>query len=195
MLVVMGARARAVEGTELERATLELCRQGDRGALRAFVLRYERAVFALLSRLIGRGPEVEDLAQETFLRAIAALPRFDPDGPARVSTWLLTIATRLGLDRLKKREPYLDSEIEAVALERETPEQKLARAELRHALTAAVHELPHDQRAAFVLAEFHELSMAEVAAALEIPENTAKTRVFRARAKLERALRVFGGKE
>src|SRR5512143_4044866 len=87
--------------SELDRATLLRCKAGDPMAFRALVARYERPVFALLSRIVGRGPEVEDLAQETFLRAHRALPRFDLDGPARVSTWLLTIATRLALDARK----------------------------------------------------------------------------------------------
>src|SRR5262245_52508694 len=85
-------------GEELELGLLARCRERDPAALRAFVERYQRPVFALLSRMLGRVPEVEDLAQETFLRAFRALPSFDPHGTARPSTWLLTIATRLALD-------------------------------------------------------------------------------------------------
>lgn len=104
-MALSGEAAPAVPGRELDPATLARARNGDPIAFRAFVVRYERPVFALLSRLMGRGREVEDLAQETFLRAFRALPGFDPDGPARVSTWLLTIATRLALDARKKRRP------------------------------------------------------------------------------------------
>src|SRR5205085_2861984 len=80
---------------ELDRATLLRCKARDPMAFRAFVVRYERAVFALLSRVLGHGPHVEDLAQEAFLKAYRAFPSFDVDAPARPSTWLLTIATRL----------------------------------------------------------------------------------------------------
>src|SRR5262245_21098507 len=80
------------EGGPLERHILVQCRAHDAVAFRSFVVRYERMVFALLSRMLGPGAEVEDLAQETFVRAYRAFPSFDPDGPAKVSTWLLTIA-------------------------------------------------------------------------------------------------------
>src|SRR5512142_4531 len=94
---------RAPSSRELDVVTLARCRAQDPMAFRAFVVRYERMVFALLSRMLGRGPEVEDLAQEAFVRAYRAFPTFDPDGTAKVSTWLLTIATRLALDSRKRR--------------------------------------------------------------------------------------------
>jgi len=193
MSAVMGVPVRADGRAELDRVTLERCRCGDRMALRVFVVRYERAVFALLSRMLGRSAEVEDLAQDTFLRAIGALPRFDPDGPARVSTWLLTIAMRLALDRMRKRVPTPSANLEWVAAEQGSPEGETSRAELRRAIALAVEGLPHDQRAAFVLAEFHDFSLAEIAEALRVPEATVKTRLFRAREKLGRALSDFGG--
>src|SRR6476620_6356281 len=87
----------------LDAAVLERCCAQDPMAFRAFVVRYERMVFALLSRMLGHGPEVEDLAQETFVRAYRAFPGFDPAGAAKPSTWLLTMATRLALDARKKK--------------------------------------------------------------------------------------------
>src|SRR3954471_5738975 len=87
----------------LDAAVLARCRAQDPMAFRAFVVRYERMVFALLSRMLGHGPEVEDLAQETFVRAYRAFPEFDLAGAAKPSTWLLTIATRLALDARKKK--------------------------------------------------------------------------------------------
>src|SRR4051812_809985 len=88
---------------EIDRATLVRCRAQDKVAFRAFVVRYQRAVFACLSRMLGRGPHVEDLAQEVFLRAYRAMPGFDVDAAAKPSTWLLTIATRAALDARKRR--------------------------------------------------------------------------------------------
>src|SRR5262249_24112249 len=96
---------------EIDPATLEACRAGNPVATRAFVERYQRTVFAFLSRALGRGPHVEDLAQEVFLRAWRALPRFEPGGSARVSTWLLTIARRLAVDarrRARRMCPAID---------------------------------------------------------------------------------------
>jgi RNA polymerase sigma-70 factor (ECF subfamily) len=179
---------------ELDRSVLVRCRERDPSALRAFVERYQRTVFALLSRMLGSVPEVEDLAQETFLRAFRALPSFDLQGAARPSTWLLTIATRLVLDRFRRqsREGTLGG-IESQLAPAPSPERDLEQAELRRAIARAVEALPIDQRAAFVLSEFHALSIADIARALDAPESTVKTRLFRARAKLSRALAQYRG--
>jgi RNA polymerase sigma-70 factor (ECF subfamily) len=187
---------------ELDTGTLERCKAQDKIAFRAFVVRYEKPVFALLSRMLGHGPEVEDLAQEVFLRAFKAFPHFDLAGPARPSTWLLTIATRLALDARKRSpSPLAPPEVlpsradrpkgtwtEPIAFASVTPETERARRELGLAIARAAERLPDDQRAAFVLAEFHDLTMAEIARALDVGENTAKTRLFRARAALREAL-------
>lgn len=174
--------------SEVDPPTLRRCQAGDAEALRAFVDRYQRPIFALLSRLLGPGPHVEDLAQETFLRAFRALGSFDPEGPARPSTWLLTIATRLALDSRKRRRlesvPYDDTLVSAEG----DPEREAERLRLRQAIVAAAAELSDDQRAAFLLMELHGLSVAEAATALSIPENTVKQRVFRAREKLRSRL-------
>jgi len=162
----------------------------DPMAFRAFVVRYERPVFALISRMLGRGPHVEDLAQDVFLRAYRAFPTFDLDRAAKPSTWILTIATRAALD-VKKRATVQTVSIEAArtASDRDTPETERRRNELRRAIARAADALPDDQRAAFVLAEFHDLTMAEIATILGVPENTVKTRIHRARTKLQESLR------
>lgn len=175
----------------LDGAVLARCCAQDPMAFRAFVVRYERMVFALLSRMLGHGTEVEDLAQETFVRAYRAFPEFDVHGPAKPSTWLLTIATRLALDARKKKkldQTPIDDDTNATS--GSTPEIALERRELGQAIAAAARTLPDDQRAALVLAELHGLSILEIAHALEVPENTAKTRLFRAREKMREALKT-----
>jgi len=194
MAVMSVAFPRSKEGSPsplpLDGAVLARCCAQDPMAFRAFVVRYERMVFALLSRMLGRGPEVEDLAQETFVRAYRAFPGFDPDGAAKPSTWLLTIATRLALDARKKKRLDSGSIDDAeVASTGSTPELSLERRQLGRAIAEAAELLPDDQRAALVLAEFHGLSILEIAEALGIPENTAKTRLFRAREKMRESLK------
>jgi RNA polymerase sigma-70 factor (ECF subfamily) len=174
---------------ELDRETLERARASEPLALRAFVVRYQRPVFALLSRMLGPGPHVDDAAQEVFMRALRALPEFRPDGAAKPSTWLLTIAARLALDaRKKKRLPLVPHEEALDVPDPATPETERARRELGRRLAKAAEALSDDQRAAFLLAELHDFTMAEVAEALGIPENTAKTRVFRAKEHMRRTL-------
>lgn len=173
---------------EVDAETVALCKAGDAAAFARFVRHHERPVLALLVRVMGPRADVEDLAQEAFLRAFRALPRFDVNGPATVTTWLLTITTRLALnDKRRPRSLFMPLENVETA-DASTPEHARASAELARAIEAAAATLPIDQRAAFVLAEFHDLTMADIARALEIPENTAKTRVFRAREKMRELL-------
>ena len=187
----------ALSDQELSRETLEACRAHDPAAFRSFVLRYQGTVFALVSRIVGRGAQVQDLAQEVFLRAYRAFPSFDLDGPARASTWLLTIAVRLALNARKQGAranvvPLTDA---AEVRDSVTPETERARQELGRAIARAATELSDDQHAAFVLAEFHGMSLADIAAVLEIPEGTVKTRLFRARAHLRQCLAAFRKEE
>jgi RNA polymerase sigma-70 factor, ECF subfamily len=170
---------------ELDASVLEGCRAGDRAALRAFVMRYQAAVFAFLSRTVGPGPHVEDLAQEVFLRACRALPRFDGSGAARPSTWLFTIASRLVIDaRRKRRVPTQPLDADLAVRSPDTPETERRRAEIGRAVARAASDLSDEQRDVFVLAEFHGLDMREIGSVLSIPEGTVKTRLFRARERL-----------
>jgi RNA polymerase sigma-70 factor (ECF subfamily) len=188
-IAYMGTAARPAS-SELDAAAIEACRAGDPAALRAFVVRYQRMVFAYLSRTLGRGPHVEDLAQEVFLRALRALPRFDTRGAARVSTWLLTIATRLVIsERRRRRVPVQPLDADLAVGTPGTPETERRRVELGHAISRAAGELSDDHRDVFVLAEFHGLDLKEIGHVLSIPEATAKTRLFRARERLRVLLR------
>lgn len=193
MAAMLAVPVRGDDG-ELEPDLLARARAGEPAALRAFVECYQRAVFALLSRIIGRHSDVEDLAQETFLRAIRALPGFDAERSARLSTWLLTIATRLALDVCRKRAREQRSALPAEPVSPSTPEHEAQQSRLRNEIALAVEALPSEQRAAFVLAEFHGFSMEEIATALQIPKSTVKTRLFRAREKLSQALAQHRGR-
>jgi RNA polymerase sigma-70 factor (ECF subfamily) len=179
---------------ELDGAVLLRCCAQDPMAFQAFVARYERMVFVLLAQMLGPGPHVEDLAQDAFLRAYEAFPRFDVQG-GRPSTWLLTIAVRLAINEQKRSRP--SSTQEADAIDERTPETERARHELGLAIQKALGNLSEDHRAVFVLAELHDLSLAEIANALSIPENTAKTRLFRAREQLRKLLEPMrkGGRD
>ena len=138
---------------------------------------------------IARRDLVEDLAQETFLRVFKALPSFDRNGPARLSTWILTIATRRAIDELRRRRPQQTSLDEAKPIPSTTEADTLTRRRMLAAhLQGAIAELSPVHRAAFLLREYHELSYEEIATHLEVDLGTVKSRLSRARAALRSKL-------
>lgn len=178
---------------ELDELTLLRARRGERAACARLVATYQPAVFALLGRMLGaHGKQalVEDLAQETFLRTFRALGDWDPAGPARLSSWILTIATRLALNELERRVPEPVADLEALdeGAFAEAADRVLDRKRLAEAIRAAVAALPHGYRAVFLLRELHGLEYDEIGRALEIDLGTVKSRLSRARARLQKAL-------
>ncbi len=186
----------ALEQREADRSLLEGVKAGRPAALRALVQQHQRAVFAVLSRTLGGRADrglVEDLAQETFLRVFRAVGRFDPEGSARLSTWILRIATNLAIDELRRKRPVL----EALPPAERVPERSTGsgadrldeRRRIIESIDAALEELKPEFRAAFVLREFHGLEYREIAAMLEIDLGTVKSRISRARTRLRAALK------
>jgi RNA polymerase sigma-70 factor, ECF subfamily len=184
--------AEAEQPREIDDLTLRRAQRGDERACRDLVVHYQRPVFALLGRMLcgsGRRGLLEDLARETFLRVFRELPRFSIIGAARLSSWILTIATRLALDELRRRRPGLVP-LEAAA-RLPNGEGAVATAERRAlgaAITRAAAELPPEARAVFLLRDFHDLQYQEIARALEIDLGTVKSRLWRARAAIRAAV-------
>ncbi len=190
ILAMRPARTPVEPPPELDDLTRERAARGDREAFRALVERYQRPVFALLSRMLRDPPLVEDLAQETFVRVFRALPEFGRDGRLRLSAWILTIAARLAIDHLRRRafEPVpIDRAVRQLPGEARTDGDSLRRG-LGAAIERAVNALQPEYRAAFLLREVHGLDYEAIAAALQIDLGTVKSRLGRARAALRAAL-------
>jgi RNA polymerase sigma-70 factor, ECF subfamily len=179
----MSAAAVLSRAEPLDELTVRRAQRGDERAWRALVARYQHPVHALVWRMLaGRARHrVEDLVQETFVRVLRALPSFDPAGPASLTTWLLTIATRLALNELRRPEPAA-LDVEPAGDARADAESERSR--LAAAIATGVAALPDGQRAALVLREYHELDYVEIAAVLEVDLGTVKSRLARARAAL-----------
>lgn len=177
---------------ELDDVTVAAAARGDAAACRAFVACYQDRAWTLALRLLGGDrAAAEDCAQEAFARAFAALATFDVRGPARPSTWLLTIVTRVCLDETRRRrrkpaEPMAEAGVDR-ADPRDPHEQAHARA-LGARVQGAIAALPVEQRAVFVLRVLGEHSEQETALALELDVGTVKSRLSRARAALRLAL-------
>lgn len=172
---------------ELDELTLRRAQQGERAALDQLVERYHPMVHALVWRMAcARGDShVADLVQDSLIRILQGIARFDPTGPARLSTWILTVTTRVVLND-RRREAVREKRPEPLAYV--DPSTTAADREIGAAIAAAVVELPEAQRIAFVLREFHDLDYSEIARVLEVDLGTIKSRLSRARDAVREAL-------
>jgi RNA polymerase sigma-70 factor, ECF subfamily len=168
---------------------------GDQESFNQLVLRWERPIYALAYRVIGREEDARDVCQETFFRAFRALNGFR--GQAKFSSWLYRIALNLCRDwvRKERRTPVVQvleelEVLEMTALREPTPsvEDLVARRELTGIVERAMARLPEDQRTAIILKEYHELTFQEIADLVGCPLSTVKTRLYQGLAVLRREL-------
>ncbi len=167
---------------------------GDARAYELLVLKYQRRIQRLISRMVRDTDLVEDIAQETFIRAYRALHQFR--GDAQFYTWLYRIAVNTAKKFLLelKRDPLVteaarqtdgdEDETSRSGNEPttdETPESVLAANEIAQAVNAAMEALPEDLRQAVTLREIEGLSYEEIAAVMDCPIGTVRSRIFRAR--------------
>jgi RNA polymerase sigma-70 factor, ECF subfamily len=180
---------------EIDADTLSRAQRGEAAACRALVVAYEARVFAVVARTLGarNAARVEDVAQETFLRVFKSLASFTRDGPAQLSTWILTIAMRLCFDELRRAkrtaQRMRDEELrDDDARAPDVSEPLAIERALKRRIERAIDELPEDLKATFVLRVIGEVSVADAAKALDVDEGTIKSRLSRARDRLRAAL-------
>lgn len=172
----------------------ETCLEAARRDPEAFgelVRRYQDKIFGFVYRMVGDGEEAKDLAQETFLRAFKALPRFRAGAP--FSPWLYRIAINTTLNFLRGRRQMAHWEVDAeMASALPSPERIVEGRETASLLAAILLTLPEHYRAVLVLRHVNELSYQEMARALDLPVSTVKVRLFRAREMMQRRLQEKG---
>ncbi|MEP1470272.1 MAG: RNA polymerase sigma factor RpoE [Halieaceae bacterium] len=172
--------------------------KGDSRAFDMLVLKYQHKIMGLISRYVHDSDEVQDVAQEAFIKAYRALPRFR--GDSAFYTWLYRIAINTAKNHLvsrSRRPPGSDVEIEDAeyfeageALRTiETPESALFGAELKTVVERAIGELPDDLRTAVTLREFDGLSYEDIADVMDCPVGTVRSRIFRAREAIDKQVR------
>ncbi len=185
----------------VEQSDLELVKRaqrGERGAFDLLVLRYQHKVVKLVARLLRDPAEAEDVAQEAFVKAYRALGSFR--GDSAFYTWLYRIAVNTARNSIASRQRRpLDyeadlSENEQSAVESrmrhtDTPEANVLSEEIRGTVNRAIEELPEDLRTAIILREVEGLSYEEIAAAMDCPVGTVRSRIFRAREAIDRHLK------
>ena len=178
---------------------------GDKGAFDALVRKYQHKLVKLVMRYVRNPAEAEDIAQEAFIKAYRALPQFR--GDSAFYTWLYRIAINTAKNAVVSRdrspieynidrndateEPY---DMQGRMKDSETPEGLVLTDEIRSTVNAAIEALPEDLKTAIVLRELDGLSYEEIAAAMDCPVGTVRSRIFRAREAIDRRLReVFEG--
>ena len=155
--------------------------------LESLYTRHATQVFRHAFFLLGSRDDAEDICQETFLRVFRAVDRFDPAGPALLSTWIFTIATRLCFDASRRERRRLAVVFDAPQGADRADAIAIGRA-LQRRVDRALLELPEHLRTAFALRVVGELSVKETAAALGVDEGTVKSRLARAREQLRTAI-------
>ena len=184
-----------------EQSDLELVRRAqrnERGAFDLLVLKYQHKVVKLVARLLRDPAEAEDVAQEAFIKAYRALGSFR--GDSAFYTWLYRIAVNTARNTIASRQRRpLDYEAELSESEQnnvtarlqhtDTPEATVLSEEIRVTVNQAIEQLPEDLRTAIVLREIEGLSYEEIAAAMDCPVGTVRSRIFRAREAIDRALK------
>jgi RNA polymerase sigma-70 factor, ECF subfamily len=207
--VVDGRPGNAVTGLPMgaDASDLSLVRRvqrGERGAYDLLVLKYQHKVVKLVMRYLRNPADAEDVAQEAFVKAYRALPQFR--GDSAFYTWLYRIAINTAKNALAARDrspvsyeldlqnhddsPDMVSRLK----DPETPEGLALTEEIRDTVNHAIEELPEDLRTAIVLRELEGMSYEEIAASMDCPVGTVRSRIFRAREAIDRRLReVFDG--
>ena len=174
---------------------------GDHKAFELLVIKYQRRIQRLIGRMVRDVDLVEDIAQETFIRAYRALAQFR--GEAKFYTWLYRIAVNTAKKSLMdlKRNPTVSenasksddddetSRVENELTSSETPEAVLASKEIAQIINAAMEALPEELREAITLREIEGLSYEEISEAMDCPIGTVRSRIFRAREAISAKIR------
>jgi RNA polymerase sigma-70 factor, ECF subfamily len=174
----------AMDDAALVRAVIE----GHRGAFDLIVERHRRSVYQVCYRFVGNHEDASDLAQDAFVRAYRALPRFK--GDAALGTWLYRIAVNVCLNRLAlKTPPHETIETDRIEETRgDRPDEPVLRAERAAIVKAAIARLPKKQRATLILRVYHELPHEDIARVLGSSVGAVKANFFHALHNLKRLL-------
>ena len=195
------AEVRSELATATDQEVVVLAKSGKDAAYRELVRRYERPVFSLIYRMVRDRELAEDLAQETFVKALNAIESYRPE--FKFSSWIFKIANNAAIDHLRRREldtlsldgsPNAETAdaVEATALQvsdrTETPLEELEARELGGAIEVAIGRLRPEYRACILLRHVEGRPYEEIAEMLSLPLGTVKTYIHRARNELRQAL-------
>jgi RNA polymerase sigma-70 factor, ECF subfamily len=181
--------------------SLDALRQSDRAEFAKLVEKYSSKIYRLALKILNSEEDAEDVLQETFIKALKALPKFE--GRSSLATWLYRIAVNESLMIIRKKKPNMvstDQEKETVDGQMEPiqiidwccmPESELMNSETQKLLSQAIQTLPSTLFSVFTLRDMQGASIKETADALELTETAVKTRLLRARLRLREKLSEY----
>lgn len=184
---------------EVDQLLVERAQRGEKAAFELLVVKYQRKLVRLLSRFVRDSTEVEDVAQEAFIKAYRALPSFR--GDSAFYTWLYRIGINTAknyLVALGRRAPTVTEtespdgeggEDRGQVPDYNTPENELMSRQIAETVNRAVDDLPEELRTAITLRELEGLSYEEIASIMNCPIGTVRSRIFRAREAIAEKLR------
>lgn len=188
---------------ELDQELVERAQRGDKRAFELLVMKYQRKLARLLSRMVRDPAEIEDITQESFIKAYRALPQFR--GESAFYTWLYRIAVNTAKNYLVARGRRAPTTTEFSSEEAEgfedaellrdiaTPDAELQTKQIASAVNKAVEALPEELRTAITLREIEGLSYEEIAQMMDCPIGTVRSRIFRAREAIAEKIRPLLG--
>ncbi len=188
---------------EIDQLLVERVQRGDKKAFELLVIKYQRKLMRLVSRLVRDQAEAEDVVQEAFIKAYRALPQFR--GESAFYTWLYRIGINTAKNYLVTQGRRAPTSTETNAEEAETfddaeqlrdintPESMLATKQIASTVNIAMESLPEELRVAISLREIEGLSYDEIAEAMGCPIGTVRSRIFRAREAIAEKLRPLLG--
>jgi RNA polymerase sigma-70 factor (ECF subfamily) len=159
---------------------------GDRRAFQELYEAYRPRLSRFVMQLVKRPPLVEEVVNDTMMVVWDGLDRFK--GESRLSTWVFAIAYRKGMKALTRNDDPVEDTDETLPSAEPNPEQRAADAQRQIALRQAMNQLSADHRAVMDLTYFHEMGYREIAAIMDCPVDTVKTRMFHARRHLKQLL-------
>jgi RNA polymerase sigma-70 factor (ECF subfamily) len=188
---------------EVDQLLVERVQRGDKRAFELLVLKYQRKINRLVSRLVRDAAEIEDVTQEAFIKAYRALPQFR--GESAFYTWLYRIAINTAKNYLASQGRRAPTTTDNAADEAETfddadqlrdintPESLLMSKQVGETVNRAMEALPEELRMAIQLREIEGMSYEDIALAMECPIGTVRSRIFRARESIAAELRPLLG--
>ena len=188
------------QNNSVDKQLVERVRRGDKRAFDLLILKYQHKIISIVGRYLGDQNDVQDVSQETFIKAYRAIPNFR--GESAFYTWLYRIAVNTAKNHLvskSRRPPNIDVDIDdgefqnnsAVLTDNESPQASLATSQMEQVIFRSIENLPSELRIAVTLREFDGLSYEEIAKIMNCPVGTVRSRIFRAREAIEKKIMLM----